>query len=1381
MSILKTIAALILIFLSAILFSLNVTGSEILKVDPKFVHLNEIRGQRLGQVNALLQDSMGFVWIATEEGLLRYDGYDVKRFDTESPSRFIPNNSVVVLSEDGNGNLWLGTYGGGISKLELSTHRTYHYQSKQSDPQTLNSNYIWSFHNSGTFLWAGTSDGLNIFDTQSGKNHRVSHANEIPMKVEQAGVWDIFEDSNGDYWLSTLGEGVYKYDANTEKVTHLKRRENKDHIVNNFVRTVSEDKSGNIWIGTDGGISIYNPASNTFSNHVHLDNQVSSLSHNEINVIFNDSNDNVWVGTYGGGLNLYNAKNESFVRFNKGNHLSNQFDAEIVYSIMEDQSGTLWFATENGVYLLPNGASNFQQYSDNTNSKFSVSSVFEDSNRNLWVGSNSGVLKYNSTTKKWNTQIREVVDVSAFAETPNGNIWFGSKSRGLFELIQGDTRDFELSANESGLLSQSVYSLAVDETGQLWVGLAKQERDKGGFTVLNKSTESHQHFLTQMNVVCMVHIDDRFLLVGTNDRGVALFDKVEKKVVDTPKLRESKAQHINTIFKDHETRVWIGTENEGLWEYEHANRALFYHEAIDIKIIKGITRASDGSVWIGGVSSLLKYPQDGSQVQAFNSADGLYDTSIQQGAMFATDTGEVYFGTHSGLTKFSPYDFVEHQRSPSAALTDLKILNQSVGVSDNTVLSREINRQKQLELTYDDYFFSITFSALDFSKPYSAAYRYRMQGLDKSWIHTDSFNRVATYTTLPAGDYTFTVSSRTKNSEWSSEKSIDIRVIPPFWQTWQAYSIYFLSLFTIMALFYFNRERNHRKREIQLENAIKERTNELQLSRDELEAKTHKINELLLFKQNMFAHVSHEFRTPLTLILSPADQMIGSLKNDEHIYSASLIKRNALKLLKLVEQLLMFAKLDSPKVLAMQKYVVSKVLNDILEAFYVLAKAKNIRIAIDRVDECVVTLKEGSLELILSNLLSNAIKYTHDKGNIRVSIFVERETLTIMVSDDGIGIERHHLLSIFERFKRLPDSVEMAENGTGLGLALVKEFVEANKGTLDVSSEKGKGSTFIVTLPVVMSSCLDTEDDDRNYVFSDKTAFYDRDIEATEREPKAQQSMRALSFERGKETGLLNKRSILIIEDNKDMRLFLRDSLSKEYKCLLAKNGEQGFEAAIEHIPDLIICDLMMPIMDGFEVTKMIRENDCSCHIPIIMLTAKGDLNSRMLGWKENVDEYIAKPFELNELKLRIINLLSIRDIIRTKIGKQLGAAAPFKSLEPKVKERDKAFVLKFEKIISDNFHDQEFNRHDAAELMFIGERQLNRKLSALVDHNFSEYLRKYRLRQVISLLGQNYTIPEIAEAVGFSSHSYLSSCFKKEYGVTIKQYEEKLIKQTVL
>ena len=758
----------------------------------------------------------------------------------------------------------------------------------------------------------------------------------------------------------------------------------------------------------------------------------------------------------------------------------------------------------------------------------------------------------------------------------------------------------------------------------------------------------------------------------------------------------------------------------------------------------------NGSVWIGTNNGLIRYSPDTDTSHRFVESDGLQGNIFTPIASKGKFSGKLYFSGVNGWNEFYPEDIVLNQTPPNVILTGVTRFGREVTTNtEEFQLPTHPEYLESITFTHDDYVFGFEFAGIHFADPSRNQYAYQMEGFDPDWTYTDADNRRVTYTNLPWDDYTFRVKAANKDGIWNEEGlSLAVTVLSPLWARWWAFVIYAIALIGAIIMYGQLRARAANKRAVQLEKQVQYRTQEISNQAKEIASQKRMIEQLLEKKETLFANVSHEFRTPLTLIMGPVEKMLADPALASYQESNKVVLRNAQRLLHLVEQLLKLSQVSAKDQTEMESVDVSEVVAFAIESFRPLAQEKHIVLDSALVSGCTVTSLKESIETIVTNLISNAIKYTPAHGTVRVAISEGDDSTIVSVSDTGSGISPEDQDLIFDRFTRLQQHAET--QGTGIGLAMVKELVEAQGGTIQVRSAVGEGSEFIVELPnsaVIPESDamqFDESEDSANGVFTgDNTGGASRDIK--------HQGAR-----------------VLVVDDYPDMRGFITDSLSPHFACETADNGKSGIEAALQEPPDIIVSDVMMPQMDGFEFSRRIRSDERLSHIPIILLTAKGDKDSRMQGWEAYVDEYLTKPFHPDELLMRIDAMLEVRSLLRDQVRDDISKAGR----SAKLNQKDQAFVDKLLDIFAKRFNDPKLNRADIASAMAVSDRQLQRKLKALIGQNPSEMLRDYRLKQAIQLLEEGNQVSIVADMCGFGSPSQFIALFKKKHGMTPKQFQ---------
>ncbi|AOT07561.1 hybrid sensor histidine kinase/response regulator transcription factor [Pseudoalteromonas luteoviolacea] len=1335
------------------LFFLPMVSAALQLTPPAFTH---ITSQKFSDVKKVLSGPLGFKWLATDTGVFRFDGFEFIHYSVEADS----TEDVIDIVFDDFGTLWVATYGKGLLYLDKYSKRLI--KADVVNEETHNAHILKLYIDSKGALWVGHLDGISKYTIFNSK--KLTSIDPSFQIAEEATVWDIYEDSQNQLWIATLKQGVFLHELDSLKTQQI-TKENTPSLADNIVRSIFESKDGLIWIGTDNGLTVYNPQLDKYKSYWSEKNNERTLSTNAINEIYQDSLGRVWVGTYGAGLNLYHKKSDDFQRVDGNN--KHDFFAKVVNFIGTDEQGSLWIGSDAGLFQSTATASVFNHQVWDTESQSLTRTMFQDRSDKLWYGTEQGVIVQDAKLNTARLVSTEIWDALSFYEDEEGHIWITTLKQGLYKINDKGDILAHFNVSNSDIPSNTITKLVVDkkDKNKLWLGLLSGQKKNNGLVSLDLKTTEFKQYAPERFVVDIAKIDNNTLMVASRTLEPAFFDLDTEQFISTDYSGEVKP-FIDKLYVDRKNRIWGGTYNSGLWLLDNNTLKWSKVEKVKINHIFGVTEDADGTLWVIGGPDLVAYHPDSQTVLKFDSLDGLKTEGYtDKGAVTVEiDNQErIYLTAHNGISYFSPSVLKTHIESivqPRPIFTELRIANQV----NHSVQTREDQKQlpfeesQYLELTHRDYLFSIRFSGLDFNKPETQQFEYKLEGLDTDWLTASSESRVATYSTLPEGSYML----RVKRANSMEERTLDIKVLPPPWRTWPAYGIYLCIVICLVWIIVFLKQRALKLKANELSKAVNLKTLQLKEANEKLAQKHHVIESLLKEKNNMFTQISHELRTPLTLILSPIEQLLGQVQQSKHVAILAVAKRNTLILKNLVDQLLQLVKLESKPQHTFSVYDVEKSLNAIIASYTPTLTDRGMTLSCSSMNGVYLRLVSDSLEICVSNLLSNAVKFSSEGSEVRVSFQKSEAFFVLTISDDGMGIDARDQAVIFDKFHRLPppENAELV-SGSGIGLSIVQELMLANQGRVKVQSTLGKGSQFSLLFPVeceVASECF--------------SEAHKPSVPAQVNTPLLTPDMFnefhtvPYSYQEG-------KLSVLIVEDNTELRGFLQQLLEPSYNCLTASDGLEGIEKSTDSIPDLIITDIMMPKLNGYELTQTLRRNQLTCHIPIIMLTAKSDSESRLEGWKYQADEYIGKPFDNHELILRVENLISIRKMLRQSLGRDLGVARPVLGAENDMMKLDHEFILRFEKIIEEHYQDEAFSRTIAASEMHISERQLNRKLAHLLDHNFSEYLRKYRLRQSLGFINSGLQIAQIAEEVGFSSPSYFSHCFKAEFGKTISQYRK--------
>jgi signal transduction histidine kinase/DNA-binding NarL/FixJ family response regulator/streptogramin lyase len=962
----------------------------------------------------------------------------------------------------------------------------------------------------------------------------------------------------------------------------------------------------------------------------------------------------------------------------------------------------------------------------NTLSSNNVISIIQDKSGIIWIGTfGGGVNKYDPALKKFEVFKYKRKDLKSLGndfihtiyEDSEGTIWVGTGLGGL-NRFDKNTDSFKRFRNNSKYPNSSKYlnspevnSILEDSKGNLWVGTST-----GGLSRFDRRKESFVHFK---------HIQEDLISISSNG--------------------------INCIYEDSKGRLWIGTFSGGLNLYnEKENTFIHYLEkdGLASNSVQSITEDAKGNLWITTINGISNFDPDKITFNNFDESDGLQGKVFNQRSVFRDlENGLIYFGGEKGLNVYSFNSIKEIKRIPAIVLTDFKVFNKSVLLKYTALNENNTPDRQDIELAHDENVFSFEFASLDFTSPEKNQYRYMLAGFDKDWISSGS-RREVTYTNLDPGNYIFKVKGTNSDGYWNEEGlAVNLIINPPFWKAWWAYTIYF-----ILAVIGFFSVRRYELNRVKLRNDLRLK-----------EFESQKLQEVDQIKSRFFANISHEFRTPLTIIIGSLEKFKSKMENNSDSKELVVMKRNASRLLQLINQLLELSRIESGNVkLNASESDLVKFLKRIVASYSSLANQKYIQLTFNKVpvddiqtnEEIFVFYDKKKFETVFYNLLSNAVKFSPNSEKIDVSISKDNLYAKINFSNSGIVIPSEKLSNIFNRFYQVDDTGTRNFEGTGIGLSLVKEYVELHKGKIEVESNNNK-TLFTIHIPLGKNHLSENE-------------IVQEDLDQLQVDLIPQSDLSTTSTQIIIEQVETDKTIILIVEDNPDLREMIKENLQDNYFVLEAENGLKGLKLAEETIPDLIISDIMMPEMDGIEFCAKVKSDERTSHIPVILLTAKADVENKIEGLETGADDYLTKPFDFTELKTRINNLILQRKKLRKRFGRSI-------TLEPKeiaITSTDEIFLSRLMKFIEERIDDPDLNVQNLSDSMGMSRIQLYRKIKALTDMSVSEFVRSIRLKRSLALLdSKSGNISEVAYDVGFNNPAYFSECFKKQFGKLPSEY----------
>ncbi|NQZ09531.1 MAG: response regulator [Algicola sp.] len=1335
------------------------------------------------QYNHLLQDHAGFIWIGSNKGLIRFDGYEMKTFrHNPNDSNSLSHDFITGMVEGEQGVLWIATYGGGLNRFDSSTFEFTHFKHDSNNRASISTDRLFDIAKSAdNRLWLGGYRGINLFDPQSGLSQRKNAAFDPPEAGNSQRVMTLFEDSQQRLWYTVAGEGLFVYQPRLYKkhktIKHFEHHSKDPTSIDaNVIKRVYETRKGDVWVATSNGMNRFNPSTNTFDRFalpLKAQNHIKALN---IRTIFEDDQQRLWVGTLYNGLSLFDPKRQAFDEVNNNADSSTALTSMSVISITQDTSGALWLGTlTQGLLKISSEAFLFNTLTASKQTALTIGALFKDAQGNIWIGANNNLYQLDEHTLQVTLRARSQGHINAIVEAPDKTLRLSIFKKGIFKFDPAGNQTTPLQPLPP-LPNNNLHTMAIDQQGTLWISLFKSGKQKAsGLFSLAQGDSHYVHHIKAVAVSSILPLDKQQLLIGLRHEGLKIYNKTSKNLTSIT-YQDKSIRSVWRLFKDSLNTIWVGTQTLGLGQFDPNKQEIQFIDqngGLSSNTIYAITEDNQQNLWLGTSAGLIRLKLSDKTTRTFGISDGLPRHQFNQGKMTNTAQGGVIVVDEQQLLQFFPEKLTRSKpvsRPFDILLTDLKVLNKSVQPSHSNTkspLSVTLDQTRHLTLDYQDYLFSISFATSDYNQAEKLSYAYKLEGLDEHWIEKDYDEPIATFTALTPKTYEFKVKTSDLQGNWPEHyRSLKITITPPWWKTTLAYTLYVLIIVTGIYAIYRRQTLNLVKRAQTLEQGIK--------------ARTATINTLLEQKEHLFANVSHEFRTPLTLILSPLDQMLSHPKSQHLRADLTLVKRSGQRLLNLVDQLLEFTKLEHQQASQFEQVSLAQTLNIITASFEPLMMSKQITLSINAFDDTTLNLLPDSLNKILINLLSNAYKYTPATGQISVTVtaLAQCQRVEIAVKDSGIGISEKDQEIIFDRFSRVATAQGEFIPGAGIGLALVKELVTKNKGALSLTSQLNQGSTFTVTLPVE-SVQVTTELVAPSNITSTTNSIHQQLALVVEEAAPQFDFDTTIGDPATAQTGL--QKSLLIIDDNADMRTLLQTNLSSDYLCMTASNGQIGFNIAREQLPDLIISDIMMPLMDGYELAQLLKSDELTSHIPIILLTAKGSLESRLKGLALLVDDYVAKPFNLAELSLRIHNILSIRDILSKRQGQAIEPVKTPQSITVAgANEMAQQFLAKINDHMLNHYANPDLNTQIFSESLKLSEKQLQRKLKACFDLTFPEFVRNYRLTRAVQLLATGQRVSQIYYGVGFSSHAYFSRCFKAKFGIPPKQYQQEIALELV-
>lgn len=1347
------------IMAAAIIFLLDTSAEPLMARGNTFVfeHFTQENGLSNNQVQCIFQDSKGYMWFGTSQGVSRFDGYRFTIFENSAGNdSSLKGNLVRSIFQSQNGTIYIGTENGGLNiydrKMERFSHPFDAFDGLQLENASVNcmvedqSGRLWlgsddgiiMYHPNGNItrvqpaeaapekyfqgnfvrvmafgrdgkLWAGTNNGVFVIDTAENRVNPVI----LPLPSSRnEEIWELVAEPDGKIWIGTYDNGVFVVSDDGQMLQHIIPDSENERSYT--VRAIARDKSGSYWMGTRGGVFVYKPGEGVTGNFTHDEREEKSLSGNSVLSIFHDAKGDTWIGTRLGISYLVHSK-QVFRSYRAMPDDRRYLNSKEIYAFWREANGHIWIGTEDGgVNIFDPSSQVFeylthQPYNPSTLSSNCIKAFMEDGKGNVWVGTFRGGISVVSLSNR--------KTVKHYRQNPNRN---------------------------NSLADDRVWDLFRDSRNNIWVassaGIELYNPEQDGFTLLNIFPSG-----TQVNWIREDKQGD--LWFGGRDE-IVVYSR-------TGGVLHRYRELSRYFHEDSKGRIWIATLNNGVAQYsknEGAIRQFREQDGISNNQTLCILEDNNKFLWISTTDGLTRFNPETGFNESYTAKDGLLNNQFNYGAAHKLPGGELIFGGISGFNIFDPLQVRTNDYAAPIVLTDFRVFNRSVPITEGrkAILRQSISETAGVRLPFKQNVISIEFAALNYVNSQNNLYSYFLEGFDKSWTDP-SVNRLATYTNLDPGEYTFHIKSFIPGiPDAGKGTTLNIIISPPYWKTWWFKLLAFLFItLLIFTLLHFLLNREMLKNQLVFERV-----------------KAKKLHELDMLKLRFFTNISHEIRTPLTLILGPLEKLQKSRVPQEELPQLiDIMYRNARQLDRLINQILDFRKLETGNLkLSLSDGDLVPFLKDVVHSFQLMAKENGINLAFNSsMDVLLTRFDPDKMEKIINNLISNAIKFTDKNGKITVSLTAGNATdrskktedghgkgqIQIVVSDTGKGIPEKHLDKIFNRFFQSDQESDLP--GTGIGLALVMELVKLHKGEIFVASKPGKGSKFTITLPLLEPT---------------------KPINAESRvadELNGQQQTPGNNDE--DHLQMTDERIMLIVEDNADVRRFIRMHFEPTYRVLEAENGIIGWQEALECVPDIVLCDVMMPELNGYELLKRLKQDERTSHIPVILLTALGSREHEIEGLTIGADDYITKPFDIHILQTKIENILAIRNALKQKYSGQV-------ILQPQnimISPPDERFLRHAIEVVEQNIADPDLDIERFAVEVGVSRMQLYRKLNALTNMTVKEFIRDIRLKRASQLLlQQNMTVSEVAYAVGFREMSHFRKCFRQEFGMSASEFVQK-------
>jgi signal transduction histidine kinase/ligand-binding sensor domain-containing protein/DNA-binding response OmpR family regulator len=1351
-----------ILYILSLLFVPQVVISQ--QSDFNFVNFTTSNGLSSNTVNAILKDKYGFMWFGTDDGLNRFDGltFSVYRHQ-EGDSSSLGGNSVLALHEDRSGNLWIGT-NNTLSCYNRKKDSFINYKF------TLNNTARTLFCDHTGQVWIGSYIGLFRLNPRTGKVVHYMADPGRPGALVSNIITCIVEDSRHRLWIGGNG-GIYLYQPQADNFKHFSHEAADSlSLPGNSIKAMTEDHNGNLWIGTeDDGLAMLLPDGKHFRTYQHSNTQKNSLSSNRVWSLAAENANKIWVGTEEG-LNIFDLQKKTSQRIEHDVRNRYSLHGKSVRSIYIDDNGIYWVGTyQGGISKYDRNLAFFNLRESNPFDPQGltapiVTSFSEDANGDIYVGTDGGGINLFHRNTGLFSHPRFYQDVKPPAvlclEHADGLLWIGTFMHGIYTLnmqtgkvhhyLRGD------SANQPS--GNDIFCLKKDSRGNIWIGT-----NGNGVNVYDPVSGVFKRFdgviynkdsITVLNRGFIRTIEEDKagnIWIGTIGAGILMLD-ASGKILRTYTMINSDlpANNVQTICAGQSGRIWVGIHSAGLCLFDPKTgkfQRYAEQEGLSNAVIYKILEDDAGKVWVTSNKGISSFDPSTSTFKNYYQYNGLQRSTFCLGAGLKTEKGELFFGGLEGFNYFIPKQLNYNRIVPRIVLTDLKIGNISVVPGEHAAIQSHISLADCIRLDYKQHF-TLNFATLNYTAPQESRYSYMLQGFDKGWNDIGT-SRMAVFSNLRPGKYVFRVRASCDDGAWHTEEAvINVIIRPPFWLTIYAYIFYLLAALAVLWGLRYRAIRKLKTR-FALEQERMQVRQAIEMDRKEAERQ----REFEQVKIKYLMNLSHEFRTPVSLIVGPVDKLIHNETAPEKLKQLNLVKRNARRLLNMVNQLLDFRKLEEQETkLDLGREDIISFIAEVIELFKDISEHRQISFLFtSSISRYYTAFDRNKLERVLFNLLSNAFKFTPKEGAISLTVDPDPDAgIIIKVADTGVGMKPEVQEKIFNRFYQGDENPAILNQGSGIGLSITAEFVKMHGGLINVESIPGKGSTFTVLLPLEKM---------------EEPGLANEEIPGEAADPEVAPIVSCQHAE----VAAADKLTVLLVEDNPDFRCYLKDNLQPFYKVVEAADGREGWQKALSAHPLVIVSDINMPYMDGIQLSRKVRFDKRTSHIPVILLTALAGDAFHIKGLETGASDYLTKPFNIDILNIRIRNLILLNKRLKDTYRRQLDVMVSVDDVE----SADEKFLVKVTQYIENNINDDRLTVEELSRHLFMSRASLYNKVVQLTGETPVEFIRSIKLNKAACLLEtSDMKIAQIGYAVGFSTPNYFARAFKAKFNQLPSEYQ---------